>query len=226
MAFVEVRNLSKTFKKGFINPQKSEILKDLSFSIELGNVLFLMGPNSSGKTTLLKILSTLVTPTSGEIRIGGFDLVKSPTQVRKLISFVNNEERSFFWRLSCFENLRFFGVLNNIQRKVLKATIEKMSIDLDFNEFLFTRFDLCSTGIKRRLGIARALLKNPQLLLLDEPTNSLDAQSSKILIDLLLKKISNREMAILYVTHRPEEQQFFGKQKAYIKNGIFQPNAS
>jgi len=220
MAFLDIQDLCKTFKVGFFPKNKINVLNNINLKINQGNILILAGPNGSGKTTLLKILSTLIKPTKGKIIIDGFDILKEPSQVRNLLSFVNNEDRSFFWRLTCFENLRFFGILNNLEKEELSQAIEEVTSKLDLNEFLYKRFDLCSTGMKRRLGLARALMTRPKLLLLDEPTNSLDSKSADKVKRILLESVSKKDIAVIYVTHHFQEIEDFSCEVSYLEGGI------
>lgn len=205
MSFLEIEGLRKTFRSGWFNQNSVDVLRGASCSLEEGEILVLLGSNGSGKTTLAKIVSTLILPTAGQVRVGGFDLVRQSTKVRDQIALVTNDDRSFFWRMTCYENLRFFCILNNLSEANLKARIENFSQRLHLTSFLAKRFDCCSTGMKRRLSIARALMSRPRLLLLDEPHNSLDAASIQDVKNVVFDQVKNHGMSVLWITHQEQE---------------------
>ena len=221
MSFVTVENLSKNFEMGWLRKQRVQAVAQANFSLDEGEVLAMIGPNGSGKSTLLKILSTLILPTSGNAAVGGFDVVRDARRAREVISLVTNEDRSFFWRMSCYENLRFFCILNNLSEEILGKRIRSTGEKLGLSESLHKRYDQCSTGIKRRLAIARALLSRPRLLMLDEPTNSLDPESAKSVRQIILEQVQNYRTTVIYITHHLEEIEDFPASVAVMKDGIF-----
>jgi len=154
-------------------------LDHVSISIEEGEIFGLLGPNGAGKTTLIKILSTLLLPTSGEAYVGGFNVVKEPNKVRKIISLVSGGETPGYGILSAKENLWFFSQLYGLSSSAAKEEIKRLITDLDFEEYANTRMSKLSTGYKQRLNFARGLLSNPKILFLDEPTLGLDVLTSK-----------------------------------------------
>ena len=166
----------RTFKA----PNKPvKALDHVSISIEEGEIFGLLGPNGAGKTTLIKILSTLLLPTSGEAYVGGFNVVKEPNKVRKIISLVSGGETPGYGILSAKENLWFFSQLYGLSSSAAKEEIKRLITDLDFEEYANTRMSKLSTGYKQRLNFARGLLSNPKILFLDEPTLGLDVLTSK-----------------------------------------------
>ena len=219
MAVLQVEDLTKTFDLGFFSSQKVTALDGVNLSLESGQVAFVTGANGSGKTTLMKIISTLILPTSGVVRVGDFNVVEKPHKARELISIVTNEDRSFFWRLSCYENLRFFCILNNLTETILKKRISNITDKLHLDEFLHKRYDQCSTGMKRRLAIARAILNRPHLIILDEPTNSLDPESTDRVIDILRDQVENFEVGVLFVTHQLHELRKLSGSLAVMQEG-------
>jgi len=173
---VETRDLVRTFKA----PNKPvKALDHVSISIEEREIFGLLGPNGAGKTTLIKILSTLLLPTSGEAYVGGFNVVKEPNKVRKIISLVSGGETPGYGILSAKENLWFFSQLYGLSSSAAKEEIKRLITDLDFEEYANTRMSKLSTGYKQRLNFARGLLSNPKILFLDEPTLGLDVLTSK-----------------------------------------------
>jgi ABC-2 type transport system ATP-binding protein len=216
---VQIENLSKYFVSGIFRKNRVDALVGANLHLNPGEILGIMGPNGSGKTTLLKIISTLILPSEGRVKICGHDVRTQGDKVREVVSYVSNDDRSFFWRLSCWENLRFFTALNNISYGDFRFRIEKLTDSLSLGSFLYKRFDRCSSGMKRRLAIARALLTKPRLLLLDEPTNSLDQNSAHAVRKILLDYIGSEDLSVLYVTHQLQELKNMSCSVAKMVNG-------
>jgi len=161
---------------------KNEIVKALdgvSVSIGEGEIFGLLGPNGAGKTTVIKILTTLLLPTSGDAYVGGFNVVKEPDKVRRIISLVSGGETPGYGILSVKENLWFFSQLYGLSSSTAKENIKHLMADLDFDEYANTRMAKLSTGYRQRLNLARGLLSNPNILFLDEPTLGLDVLTAK-----------------------------------------------
>jgi ABC-2 type transport system ATP-binding protein len=150
-------------------------LDSLSFSAATGQVLVLVGPNGSGKTTALKLISTILLPDAGSVRVDGCDTVKNARRVRQQVGIAVATERSFFPRLSARENLDFFGALDEVPPRDRRVRIDSVLAETGLEEQADTLVMKFSSGMYQRLGIARALVKRPGVLLLDEPTRSLDA---------------------------------------------------
>lgn len=149
-------------------------LTDVSFRLEQGRVLGLLGANGAGKTTLLKILCTALLPDGGEARILGHEVVREASLAKRRIGMVVNEERSFYFRLSCRRNLEFFAALWDLHGTAARERIDELLELVGLSERAEDRFDRLSTGMRQRMAIARGLLMEPELLFLDEPTRSLD----------------------------------------------------
>jgi ABC-2 type transport system ATP-binding protein len=175
-------------------------LKEVSLKVERGKVLVLLGPNGSGKTTTLKLISTMLLADSGRVLVAGKDTSGQPAQARKHVGFAVANERSFFPRLSARENLDFFAALDDVPRNTRPARIEAMLAQtalLDAADTLVMKF---STGMYQRLGIARALIKQPSVILLDEPTRSLDPAATSHLWD-LVRGLAAQNAAVIITTH-------------------------
>ncbi|MHB1434993.1 MAG: ABC transporter ATP-binding protein [Thermoplasmata archaeon] len=182
---IEVRDLTKRFPGPRTFPwsppgRDSIALSGVTFDVRPGEIFSLIGPNGAGKTTLLKILSTLLLPTSGVARIGGADVVREESQVRSRISLVTNSERSFYYRLSGWENLRFFCGLYNMAGRDLRERMQPLAETLGLTEAVLARdYRTYSTGTQRKLQFLRAFVLNTPVLFLDEPTSSLDPVSAE-----------------------------------------------
>ena len=192
-------------------------LREINFELFPGEVLFILGPNGSGKTTLIKLIATLLAPTAGSISIHGFDAARSPIPVKQRLGYITCNEASFYGRLTGWHNLAFFARLHNLDPKVaLPPVLEALKL----TEYMERRVFTYSTGIKRRLDIARGLLHQPDILLLDEPTTNLDPLSAAELRQLLVQ-IRDQGKTMIIVTHRLEEVQKIGGRVGIMKQGRF-----
>ena len=157
---------------------ETRALQDVSLGVSQGKVLVLLGPNGSGKTTTLKLVSTMLLPDAGRVVVEGADTRQHPEQVRRHVGFAVAGERSFFPRLSARENLGFFAALEEVPRQSRAQRIDAMLERTGLQDAADTLVMKFSSGMYQRLGIARALIKQPSVILLDEPTRSLDPASA------------------------------------------------
>jgi ABC-2 type transport system ATP-binding protein len=175
-------------------------LKDVSFSAARAEVLALLGPNGSGKTTALKLISTMLLPDAGSVRVGGFDARHNAGEVRRQVGIAVATERSFFPRLSARENLELFAALDEVPRSGRAQRIQQVLCDTGLEEQADTLVMKFSSGMYQRLGIARALVKRPGVLLLDEPTRSLDAANTAHFWS-TIRALARQETTVLLATH-------------------------
>ena len=175
-------------------------LQDVSFSVGAGEVVALLGPNGSGKTTALKLISTILLPDAGSVRVENFDTAGNARGVRKHVGFAVATERSFFPRLSARENLDFFAALDEVPRPQRVARIDSVLRETGLEEHADTLVMKFSSGMYQRLGIARALVKQPSVLLLDEPTRSLDAGTTAHFWN-TIRVLARQQTSILIATH-------------------------
>lgn len=158
-------------------------LNRVSLSVDAGETIGLLGPNGAGKTTLLKILSTLIEIDEGEVRVLGHDVSRQPGLVRQRLGLVTCDERSFYWRLSGRQNLKFFADLYRVKDAVAKERIAALLETLGLTEAADRPYHTYSTGMRQKMAIARGLLSDPSLVLFDEPTRSLDPLSARNIRD-------------------------------------------
>jgi len=226
---IETVNLSKKYPvlKGyrdiFLRPfRKKETLAlhDVTIHINEGEIFGLLGPNGAGKTTLIKILCTLVLPSAGRAYVKGLNVTKDEKSIRKLIGYVISEERSFYWRLSGRQNLRFFAKLNNIPNREADRRIERLLDFLDLADDAGRMFKDYSTGMRQKLAIARGLLTDPAILFMDEPTNGLDPVSAHNLKQLVKEKLAGQEKkTVIFATHNLRDAEELCSRIAIIQSG-------
>jgi len=172
----------------------------VDLEISPGTVFGLLGPNGAGKTTLIKLLSTLIIPSSGSAIVNGYDIRTQEKRVRASIGLGLGGERSFYWRLTGRQNLEFFGTMQGLTGKKLEERIEEVMVKLDLIEVQDTPFMEYSSGMKRKLDIARALLTDPPIFLFDELTSSIDPAAA-VKIRELIQQLKEQGKTILLVTH-------------------------
>src|SRR5262249_45820917 len=168
-------------------------LDGVSFDVHQGEIFGLLGPNGAGKTTLLKVLSCLVSPTSGSAFVQGSDIAVAEHRVKTSIGLVTSDERSFYWRLSGRENLHFFAALYNLPRPDIRRRCQGLLEKVELLKHADQPFMEYSTGTKQRLAIARALLHDPPVLFMDEPTRSLDPTAAKHLREFVVSTLNRKE---------------------------------
>jgi ABC-2 type transport system ATP-binding protein len=205
-AAIETNQLTRVFREPGRLFRRSTLpgtlaLDGISLSVESGECVALVGPNGAGKSTLLRILSTAVLPTSGTARIHGIDVARDAPAVRRRIGVMTGDDRSFFWRLTGFENLIFFAELQGISNAAAKARAIDLLEAFGLASAANRRFSGYSTGMRQRLGLARALLHRPSVLLLDEPTANLDLEHRGQVLDILRSILASGETTALIASH-------------------------
>lgn len=175
-------------------------LCDISFSAARGDVVALLGPNGSGKTTTLKLISTMLLADAGSVRVGGFEAQREGSKVRRQVGIAVATERSFFPRLSARENLEFFAALDEVPRSERKLRIDEVLRDTGLEDQCDTLVMKFSSGMYQRLGLARAIVKRPAVLLLDEPTRSLDIAATSHFWT-TIRALAEQNTTIFFATH-------------------------
>jgi ABC-2 type transport system ATP-binding protein len=209
---IAVRHLTRTFGA-------HDVLRDVSLDVREGEVFALQGANGSGKTTFLEILATVLLPTSGTARIQGLDVVNDAAAVRRLIGYGVSSLHSFYPRLTGDQNLGFFGTLNGLSGRVLRARVGALLEQLDLAGAARQRVEQYSDGMKARLCIARALLADPPVLLLDEPSKCLDPAGRARVRELVLAPAGGRPRTVIWVTHDHREAAEVANRTGNLSNG-------
>lgn len=217
--FVKARSLREILLRPFQRGDRIEALRGVDLHVAQGEILSLLGPNGAGKTTLLKILSCLVLPDGGRALVGGHD-TNDENAVKRLIGYVHSDERSFYWRLSARENLRFFARLYDVPSRRTEARIDELLETVDLLGAADRPFSGYSSGMKQRVSIARALLHDPPILMMDEPTRSLDPAASKNLRHFILNRLRDQDgKTILLATHDLREAEVVSDRIAILIRG-------
>ncbi len=190
----------------------------VSLQIKQGEVFGLLGPNGAGKSTTIRMLCTLLEPTSGAARVNGFDVVRQSTQVRQSLGTVLAGERSIYWKLTARENLEYFAALYHIPPKLVQRRVNDLLARMELTARADELVEKYSTGMKQRVAIARSLLARPPILLLDEPTLGLDPQAARRVRE-LVKELQAEGHTILLTTHYMEEADQLSERIGIIDQG-------
>lgn len=183
----------------------NKALDNVSLAMQAGQVAALLGPNGAGKTTLINIICGLTAADSGTVSVAGIPVMERALAAQKKIGYVNANDRSFFWRLTGRHNLEFFGTLQGLSHRSARQRTAQMLQRFGMSAHADRRFYTYSAGMKKRLGLGRALMHDPQLILMDEATNGLDAEGAEYLINFVRQEMVPAGKSILWATHRPEE---------------------
>ena len=190
----------------------------VSLQIERGEIFGLLGPNGAGKSTTIRMLCTLLEPTSGTAHVNGYDIVKQANEVRQNLGTVLAGERSIYWKLSGRENLEYFAALYHIPPAVANKRVEELIERMELKERANELVEKYSTGMRQRIAISKALLARPPILLLDEPTLGLDPQAARNLRELIVD-LQKEGHTILLTTHYMEEADLLSDRIGIIDTG-------
>ncbi|WP_422746625.1 ATP-binding cassette domain-containing protein [Mycobacterium sp. WMMD1722] len=208
---IEVDRVAKTFGGNV------RALHDVSFSVPTATVCAVLGHNGAGKTTTIKILSTLLRPTSGRVRVAGYDVVAEPAKVRASIG-ATGQLAALDWQLTGRENLVLFGRLRGLRRKRAQERADVLIEQFDMAHAADRRVITYSVGMQRRIDIAAALVIPPQVLYLDEPTTGLDPRSRRAVWD-LVSGLKNQGVTVLLTTQYLEEADLLSDSVVVIDHG-------
>lgn len=206
--------------KGILHKRQQtvEAVKGISFDVEFGELFGLVGPNGAGKTTTIKMLTTLLTPTSGGARVLGFDIVKDVTEIRRRIGIIFGGERGLYYRVSGRENLRYFADLYGVPMSIREERINELLDLVKLTERADYRVEGYSRGMKQRLHIAKGLIHDPAFIFMDEPTIGLDPEAARE-TRAMIKRLVQNGKTILLTTHYMFEADELCKRIGVISNG-------
>jgi sodium transport system ATP-binding protein len=194
---IEARELTKIFR----DKKRGEIraADGISFRAEPGRIYGLLGANGAGKTTTLRLLATLLRPTSGSATVAGFDVERDPEKVRAQVGFLA-ASTALYGRLTAREMIQYFGQLNGMPPAALRTRIQQLADELDMHEFLDRRCEKFSTGMKQKTSIARTLVHDPAVMIFDEPTLGLDVMTARAIVR-FVRDCRDRGKTVVYSTH-------------------------
>jgi sodium transport system ATP-binding protein len=212
---IDARQLTKVFrdkKRGIIRA-----VDGVSFRCQPGEIFGLLGVNGAGKTTCLRILGTILQPTSGTANVGGFEVVTEPEKVRAHIGFLSTAT-ALYGRLTAQETVEYFGRLHDLPEKLLRERIDGLFATLDMNEFRHRRCDQLSSGMKQKVSIARTLVHDPPVMIFDEPTHGLDVLTARTVVG-FIRECRARGKTVIFSTHVMREAERLCDRIAIIHNG-------
>ena len=207
MKILVCENLKKQVKR-------KVIIENISFSVDKGEIVGLIGPNGAGKTTIIKSILGLINLTEGKVTINGYDIKKNFVKaIEKVGAIVENPDAYMY--LSGYDNLK---ITANNYKGITKSRIDEVAKIVGLENRIKDKVSTYSLGMRQRLGIAEAIINNPELLILDEPTNGLDVEGI-IEIRNLIKKLSHQGIAIIISSHNLTEIDNLCNRIIAIKNG-------
>jgi sodium transport system ATP-binding protein len=194
---IEAHHLTKTFsdrKRGEVHA-----VEDVSFRVSPGQIYGLLGANGAGKTTTLRMLATLLRPSSGTASVAGHDVCANPAAVRASVGFLASTT-ALYGRLTAREIIAYFGRLHGLAEKEIAARTAQLADELDLHGFLDRRAEKFSTGMKQKTSIARTLIHDPAVMIFDEPTLGLDVMTARSIIR-FVRECRARGKTVIYSTH-------------------------
>lgn len=230
MGIIQVQNVTKRFNDKLV-------LDNVSYEVQEGEIFGFIGPNGAGKSTLINIMTSLLVPDSGTIKICGYDILKEPIKAKECMGYVP-QDIALMEELNAYDNLEFFGALYGLKGKELKKRIAEALKVTGLEDSRKQKVKKFSGGMKRRLNIAAAILHHPKVLILDEPTVGVDPQSRNHIFTFVKNICKEWGTTVIYTSHYMEEieelcQRVFiidlGKEVAYgeredIKASVFPNN--
>lgn len=194
---VEARELTKVFR----DKKRGEIraADGVSFRAEPGRIYGLLGANGAGKTTILRMLATLLQPTSGAANVAGFDVVREAERVRAQVGFLA-ASTALYGRLTAREIIAYFGRLHGLSAAAIRERVARLADELEMHEFLDRRCEKLSTGMKQKTSIARMLVHDPAVMIFDEPTLGLDVMTARAIVR-FVRDCRTRGKTVIYSTH-------------------------
>ncbi|MCM3761111.1 ABC transporter ATP-binding protein [Alkalihalobacillus oceani] len=194
---LETEELSKSFKG-------VTAVEGVNIYMEKGESIGLLGPNGAGKSTTISMISSLLRPDSGDVRLYGKSVIQEPNAIRRVLGMVP-QEIALYQELTAYENLKFFGRIYGLQGKQLEAKIQEVLELVGLTDRQKQVVRTYSGGMQRRVNMAAAMLHNPEILIMDEPTVGIDPQSRSHILEMVRELNQQQGLAVLYTSHYMEE---------------------
>ncbi len=198
------------------NYGRVQALKSVSSTIRSGEITGILGPNGAGKTTLLKIITCFIYPTSGSVNVGGSSVFRDSMRIRSMIGYLP-ENAPLYSDLSVIDYLRFISKIRNIPSKMISDRISSVSDSCGIKSVAYKRIDALSKGYRQRVGLAQALIHDPEIIILDEPTSGLDPNQIMEIRDMI--KQLGRKKTMLFSSHILQEVQAVCDRALIINRG-------
>jgi sodium transport system ATP-binding protein len=195
---IEAEKLTKIFP-ATKKMKEVRAVDGLSLRCEPGKIYGLLGANGAGKTTTLRMLATILEPTSGTARVAGFDIVDDPEKVRENVGFLSTAT-ALYGRLTAREMVEYFGRLHGLDEDALRKKIDSLFQTLGMNEFAGRRCEKLSTGMKQKVSIARTLVHDPPVMIFDEPTIGLDVMAARTIVG-FIRQCRDQGKTVIFSTH-------------------------
>lgn len=208
MVAIEIKNIQKSFGKRLV-------LKNISLSVQKGEIFTLLGENGAGKSTLINILATLSSPNHGSVDIMGLEVAKHPNEIRKLIS-LNAQSTTLDDEFTGLENLKLIATLRGLNTPA--RSIKTISQRLDLNSFINRKVNTYSGGMRRRLDLAMSLLGDPAIIFLDEPTTGVDPKN-RLEIWAIIREMRDAGKTVFLTTQYLDEADQLSDHIGFIKDG-------
>ncbi len=215
--FTLTKDQRKIVGESELRPKSFTAVDSISFKCESGSVFALIGPNGSGKTTTLRMIATMISPTSGAIKINDKDVSIDGRLARKSIGFMTNQT-ALYDRLSPYEMVKYFADLNSMDKSIFDKRCKDIFDRLNMNTFANKRIGTLSSGMKQKTSIARTIIHDPDIIVFDEPTTGLDVMTSRSIIE-LIRNSKDEKKTIIFSSHRMEEVQSLADDIGVIYNG-------
>lgn len=215
---IVAQGIVKSFRTGWFKPVK-EVLRGVDLTVPTGGIFGVLGPNAAGKTTLISILATLLTPDGGRAEVLGLDAVDQAQALRRRINLAAAGAH-FLWCLTVEENLAFYGRLYGLGGRPLERRVSGLLELFELTPHRRVTFDNLSTGLKQRLALAKTLINDPELLFLDEPTSGLDPEMARHLREEIARLNRETGLTILLTTHNLREAEMLCHEVAFLKGGV------
>ncbi|MCM3715847.1 ABC transporter ATP-binding protein [Alkalihalobacillus oceani] len=194
---LETEELSKSFKG-------ITAVEGVNIYMEKGESIGLLGPNGAGKSTTISMISSLLRPDSGDVRLYGKSVIQEPNAIRRVLGMVP-QEIALYQELTAYENLKFFGRIYGLRGKQLEAKIQEVLELVGLTDRQKQLVRTYSGGMQRRVNMAAAMLHNPEILIMDEPTVGIDPQSRSHILEMVRELNQKQGLAVLYTSHYMEE---------------------
>ncbi|MGH3621772.1 MAG: ATP-binding cassette domain-containing protein, partial [Sciscionella sp.] len=213
---IELSGLTKVYGRG---KGAFTAVKSVTLTVSRGQVLGLLGPNGAGKTTIIKMICGLIEPTSGRIKLNGYDVAKQRGNAVRQIGAVLEGSRNVYWPLSAWENLLYFGRLKGLRGSEIKPRARRLLTEFGLWERRRQPVGSFSRGMQQKVAVASALITDPTVILLDEPTLGLDVEAARTFKDWITRLAVDEGKSVVLTTHQLEVAQELSDRIAVIKDG-------